>query len=273
MLNFKVDEKTCTKCGLCVKDCPAVIIKMEDGGLPFIKAEDETKCYKCQHCLAVCPTASISILGVKPEDCIPAGEKPSPDKVEALIRNRRTVRSYKDENVDPEKLSYLFKVAANAPTGKNDRQTTLHVIDNKEEMNKFREKVYSTIEKMDSEGKLTGEYSFFGTVAKMYRGGNDIVFRGAPHLVVSSAPKTAASPVADGFIVLSYIELMASSMGLGTVWLGFLMYIFSFAPELKKELNIPEDHDISYPMLIGEPSVKHQRGVVRDDIDIRKITF
>lgn len=273
MIDFKISEEKCIKCGECAEDCPVNIIDMPEDGFPFIKNTNEKKCMMCQHCLAVCPTAALSILGVDPDSCVKTEDIPDPSQVDALIRNRRTVRRYKQKNVAPEQLETLFKTAANAPTGKNTRTVHLSVIDDINEMKKFSDKVISIIEEMDSRGELTEPWEFFRSIARAYRSGNDIVFRGAPHLVIASLPEDAPTPDADGIITLSYLELMAASMGLGTVWLGFLMYILQLAPQVKELLNIPEKHNISYAMLLGEPSVKYHRGVQRDEIGISKINF
>ena len=89
MLNFIVDQKLCTNCGLCVSDCPAMVIT-RDGGFPNIPAEKEESCFKCQHCLAICPVGAISILGIAPKDSsVLAGQFPSADQVETLIKGRR----------------------------------------------------------------------------------------------------------------------------------------------------------------------------------------
>jgi nitroreductase/NAD-dependent dihydropyrimidine dehydrogenase PreA subunit len=272
MLDFKIDGEKCTKCGQCVKDCPIKIIEMTDG-LPFIKEEREKHCMKCQHCVAVCPTAALSILGVSPDDCVDRKLCATEEALDALIRNRRSVRQFKKKDVAQEKLEKLFRTAANAPTGKNTRTVQLHVIDNMADMDAFREKVIAHLEKLDAEGKLKGGWEFFSSVVRAFRNGQDLVFRGAPHLVVASLPEDGPCPDADGMITLSYLELMASAMGLGTVWLGFLMYIFQLAPEIKGLLNIPEGHKVAYAMLVGEPSVKYYRGVVRDEITVNRVSF
>lgn len=59
-----------------------------------------------------------------------------------------------------------------------------------------------------------------GYVLDALETGRDNLFRGAPHLLIASSPKTAPSPEADCFIALTYFELLAASMGLGTVWSG-----------------------------------------------------
>ena len=101
MLSFEVDLQSCTRCGECIADCPARIIVMEEG-VPTIAPDREATCYRCQHCLAICPTGAVSILGLKPSGSRPlAGSYPDPDKLEALIRGRRSVRRYKQENLEP----------------------------------------------------------------------------------------------------------------------------------------------------------------------------
>src|SRR5512138_2781635 len=127
MLEFNVDAQKCTKCGQCVADCPPRIIAMADG-YPAIAPENEASCYRCQHCLAICPTGAVSILGLKPEASRPlAGNFPDPDRLEMLIKGRRSVRHYRDENLDPELLQHLLEVAWYAPTGVNSRQVRFTV--------------------------------------------------------------------------------------------------------------------------------------------------
>ena len=81
MLKFTVDPVLCTRCGMCVRDCPAQIIKQDGAALPDIAEDQELQCYQCQHCLAICPTAALSILGRNPADSLPlvAGSLPSLD--------------------------------------------------------------------------------------------------------------------------------------------------------------------------------------------------
>ena len=272
MIDFIVDENRCVRCGVCAGDCPVSIINLEHG-FPHLEKDDEKKCMGCQHCLAVCPTGALSIFGINPDECVPASDVASSEQVDALIRNRRTVRQFKQKSVDPEKLNQLINTVANAPTRKNSRTVTLHVIDDIDQMKVYVEKAYSHLEQMIEAGTIPENMGFFHVATKMYREGKDLVFRSAPAIVVASAPKDGPTPMADAYISLSYMELMASSMGLGAVWCGFAMYMFSFAPELMSELGIPEDHEVAYTLLLGEPSVKYFRGVVRDDIQVNRVTF
>ena len=141
MLQFKVDEEKCTRCGICAKDCPVNVIDMVAGS-PVIPAEKERHCIKCQHCLAVCPTGAISILGVDPAQSQPLSlhSFPEPDHLETLIKGRRSIRFYRDENLDPKLMQRLLDVAWHAPTGINARQVLFTVIDDKDTLAAFFKK-------------------------------------------------------------------------------------------------------------------------------------
>ena len=99
MLNFAIDQSLCVGCGACVADCPHHALSMRDG-IPALA--DEAACMRCQHCLAVCPTGALSILGHRPSDsqpCAPADRQP--DALARIIAGRRSIRRYKDQDVDP----------------------------------------------------------------------------------------------------------------------------------------------------------------------------
>jgi Fe-S-cluster-containing hydrogenase component 2 len=130
-----------------VRDCVAQIITQAGADVPSIRPEDEANCIRCQHCLAVCPAAAVSIFGLRPADSQPLKEDsfPALDKMLALVRGRRSVRQYRDENVDPKLLRQLLEALGTAPTGVNRSALTFAVIDDREAMRRFRVKTYSMI--------------------------------------------------------------------------------------------------------------------------------
>lgn len=275
-LRFTVDEALCERCSLCSQDCPAHIIEQDGEGLPFIRPEQEGKCYQCQHCLALCPTAAISILGRKPEDSLPleAGSLPGLEQMSRLVRGRRSIRQYKDENVDPVLLHQLLTTLANAPTGVNRRELTFTVVDDRAVMQKWRETVYASLREAAAAGRIPDQAAYLRDVVETCtRTGEDILFRGAPHALIVSAPREAPCPHEDVVLALAYFELLAQSAGLGTVWWGFLKFILETLPALKALVQLPADHHY-YAMLFGVPSVQFARTVQRDDAAVvRRVTL
>jgi nitroreductase/NAD-dependent dihydropyrimidine dehydrogenase PreA subunit len=263
MLQFRIDGDKCTQCGLCARDCPINIIDM-DSGYPCISAENEAVCLKCRHCLAICPTAALSILGGQPKDSLPLkGAFPDPDRLETLIKGRRSVRWYLDENLELEILQRLLDVAGHAPSGANDRQVRFAVIDDKGVLAAFREEAYTALAKRVEAGNLPKGKAFFAEFVRLWQEEKvDALFLDAPHLLVASAPRACTSPVPDCLIALSYFELFAQSLGVGTLWAGLVKWaIDDLVPELRERLNIPQDHVLGYAMIFGKPAVHYQRTV------------
>ena len=204
LLDFTINTTTCTRCGQCVADCPARIIAMEEG-VPTIAPDKEASCYRCQHCLAVCPVGAVSILGLKPTASRALnGNLPDPDGLETLIKGRRSVRRYKPENLEPELLQRLLEVAWNAPTGMNARDVLFTVVDDRAKLAGLRDRVYSGLGRLVSEERLPEGMEFFADFFSMWEEkGVDVLFRGAPHLLIASAPGQGASPVPDCLIAQS----------------------------------------------------------------------
>ena len=262
MLNFTVNMDKCTRCGQCVADCPPRIITMTDDSYPKIAREKEAACYKCQHCLTICPTAALSILGLQPENSRPlAGNYPKPEQLEILIKGRRSVRRYRDENLEPELLQRLLEVAWHAPTGLNSRQVCFTVVDDKEKMARLRSEVMDGLGRLVRSNALPEGLGFFAEFVRLWEEkGIDTLFRGAPHLLVASASPQAVSPLQDCLIALSYFELYAQANGVGTVWDGLAKWaINDLVPEARQRLGIPDDHQIGYAMAFGRPAIRYAR--------------
>ena len=96
---FEVDGAKCVKCGACVRDCAFGALKMADGA-PRMAFPD--RCMKCQHCLAVCPAGALTCDGYSPDRCVPAGPLPDESRMMNLIRQRRSIRQFKQENLPSE---------------------------------------------------------------------------------------------------------------------------------------------------------------------------
>ncbi len=276
MLEFTVNQTLCTRCGECVADCPARIITMAAESLPAIAAEREAACYRCQHCLMICPYGAISILGVKPSSCRPlSGSFPDPERLEALIRGRRSIRRYKPENLDPQLIQRLLDVAWQAPTGKNERSVLFTVVDDREKLSRLRHEVMEALGEMARGQRFPRGMEFFGHFVTLWEEkGADILFRDAPHLLIASAPCEGASPVPDCLIALSYFELFAQANGVGTVWNGLTTWaLFDILPGMRQRLGIPDSHTIGYGMSFGKPAVRFARTVQHGPARVNRVAL
>lgn len=267
-LNFKVDKEKCIHCGLCQKDCSPKIIEFDNENFPTIKSENESHCMKCQHCLAICPVGAISIFDKNPEDSAKCDNYPQAEQVLNLIQSRRSFRDYRQENLDTERLEKLKDMLKYAPTGRNIHKLHFAIIDDIEVLNDFRELTYAKIKKVLASpcGNLISKK--FGRYAKAIENGNDLLFRGAPHMIVVSAPPEESCAEQDGVIALSYFELYAQSLGVGTVWCGLVQACLKAFPELCEYINIPKVYRPIYVMLFGPTDLKYTRTVQPNDYEI-----
>jgi len=269
--NFIVDTNKCIHCGLCEKDCIAKIIKLNSDKIPQIPAADENYCIKCQHCLAVCPAGAISILGKNPQNSLPANNLPESDKLLNLIQSRRSIRQYKCENLNSETLMKLKNMLKYTPTGCNSHSLHFSIIEDVEIMNRFRNRTNNKIKKMflsTGNNRITKKFAKYKNA---FINGEDIIFRNAPHMIVVNAPVNSPCPNEDGIIALSYFELYAQSLGVGTLWCGFAQFCLKLFPDLCEFLEIPDNYKPVYVMLFGPTDVKYARTTQPEDIQITSV--
>ena len=263
MLQFRIDEERCIQCGECVLECPAGVIAMD----AYPRMTNEEGCFQCQHCLAVCPTAAVSILGKEPEASTELqGNLPDPASLATLIKGRRAVRRYRDRDLAPELIDHLLEVSCHAPTGVNARSVLFTVVRERAVLHRLREDLLARLAKLQDADQLPEGLAakYLGwTVNAWQEQGTDILFRGAPHLLITSAPADAPCPVQDTHIALTTFQLLAHAHGVGTVWDGICMMALAACPEVAGKLGIPEDHTLGYALVFGDPAVEYQRTVQR----------
>lgn len=270
---FAIDPELCIGCGECIADCPFGLLEMDEE-IPTISKENMERCLQCQHCLTVCSTGALSVAGRQAAECAPlAGTFPTAQQMASLIKGRRSIRRYKQASISPEKIDFLLQTALHAPTAVNNRQVLFTVIDDVVVMEQMRGKVYAVLqEKIATNSMPAGMEHFKELVTMGLEGGQDAIFRGAPHLLIASSPKDSFSPDTDCLIALSYFELLAAAMGLGALWCGMAKVALTIiAPELLSAFAIPANHQIGYMLVFGRPDVKYHRTIQLDKVPINRV--
>lgn len=269
LAKFEVSD-ACIGCGKCVKVCPGGILVIGDDHKPHIK--DFTTfgwdgCWQCEHCLAVCPAGAIQILGHLPQNSIsPVSPETAGSILNSLIANRRSCRRYQHRNVPPEIIRDILNRLANAPNGGNKQQVEYTLIDDAEQMDFFRAVVSKKMEELAGQGIYPAGFS-----KKLYEDMKrwqdtvrpDMVFCGAPHLLIPHAPLGHGEPVQDVIIAAAYFELLCASRGLGAVMLTFPLGVLKTMPEIMALLKIPANHYIAMLIGFGYPEIQYARGAQR----------
>ena len=274
-MNFEVDKNKCTQCGLCASDCPVLIINAKTE-FPTIKEGKENQCIKCQHCLAICPSEAISIWGKKPENSISVSEPiPSVKDMENLIKTRRSIRKFKNEEIDKSLIHHIISTASYAPTGHNANSVQFTVVDNKTDMRKFRDMAYQGIRKAFKENRIPASKIFLNDFHNLWKTKQiDVIFRNAPHLLIVSAPKKNTTPKTDSCIAMSYFELLANCYGIGTLWNGYAKWVIDeIVPVIKESIGIPDNHLVAATMSFGISAVKYARSIQNNSVNIMEVKF
>ncbi len=270
MVKIKINKEKCVKCGACIKDCITYSLEKDESGFPQISSQGESCCISCQHCFAICPTGAITINNKSPEEASPINLG-NPENVLNLIKSRRSVRQFKDEEISIEIFNQLKEMLPYIPTGCNYKSLHFSIIESKSAMNEIRDYVNKKVLKLISNkftAKYAGKFLKFKTA---FEKGEDIIFRGAPHMIVVSSHIHAPCANVDPIIALSYIELYANSLGLGTCWCGFAQACFKLLPRLATMIRIPDCYKPVYAMLIGNPAVKYQRTTLPEEFPLTVI--
>lgn len=115
--------------------------------------------------------------------------------------------------------------------------------------------------------KEVSRNSKYSKIADLVEKGIDVVFRGAPHMILMSAPiEKATVAMADASIAGRDIQLNAESMGFGMFWCGFLLAAVASSQEMHDSCGVPEGHKILMAMGIGRPKIKFARPALRRNL-------
>ncbi len=270
-MELNVDPAKCIRCGLCLRECaPGCLVFAADLHPKFGK-DAESRCNHCQHCLAVCPTGALSIFGKDPEQSPKCGELPTPEAMLSLIRSRRSIRFYRKENVEPEVMAQLLAMLAWVPTGVNDHRLHFAVVDDLAVMDELRTLVNDKIQAMLSEDPVPAAAQRMIRYRGQILAGKDVIFRGAPHMIVACTSIEAPCADYDPTIALSYFELYAKSLGLGTVWCGLAAGALQIVPEFLERMQIPAGYRVGYAMLFGPTDRQFVRATQPEPVSVHRV--
>lgn len=262
-----IDQNKCIGCGECVADCTVRDIKIVDG-----KAEPQNKnCFSCGHCIAVCPVDAVLMDEYNMED-VKAYDKESfdisPENLLNFIQFRRSVRRFKKQTVDHEKILKIIEAGRFTQTGTNSQDLSYIVVEDK-----VQELRALTLESLNNLGEyllanITPETSGYTKYAKMWVHNykkyqkdpncRDLLFYDAPVLIVV----TANSGV-NGALASTNMELMTNALGLGTFYSGFLARAAKDNKKIHDLLGIEEGKELVTCLVVGYPDVAYHRTVPR----------
>lgn len=262
-----VDKAKCIHCGQCIKDCLMSCIEFDNDKIPQYAQGGADRCLKCQHCMAICPAGALSFGDRNPNNSSEVNYGNSKDLLN-LIKSRRSLRQYKKENVQTEIFDKIKEMLPYSPTGGNVNCLHFSFVETKEKMDKIIKISYEELAKRKDNTPLTQ------MCIEGYKNGQDIIYRGATAMVAVSIDKSkaiAGCETTDPIIALSYVDLYAQSLGLGTLWCDMALDTALKIPEVYSILEIPDGYTLSYILMLGLPAVKYHRTIQPEPYKISTI--
>ena len=269
MINISHDK--CIGCRLCVMDCPVSDIELID-----LKATPKNeRCFNCGHCIAICPVEAIAskdydMSEVKKYDKETFGL--DADHLMNAIKFRRSVRQFKPQAVEKEKIEKIIEAGRFTQTATNAQNVSYIVVT--EKIDQLREATFETLKAMgthmindpNTDPKLLGYAHMWLQMYEAYKADskNDRVFFNAPAVILTVSPHVINATLAS-----SNMELMTNALGLGTFFSGFFTLAAEKNPALKAMLGVGEGENIVTCMVMGYPGVKYQRTTPRKEAEVK----
>ena len=272
MANVLINKETCIGCGLCVKDCSRNAIAL----INEKAAVDLDLCNECSHCVAVCPEASVSMPDYDDEIFEYDSDKLNidPDNFLYFQKFRRSIRQFKNKDVEKDKLNKIIEAGRYSPTASN-RQLNRYIII-RDKLNDVRDMALKTLYDManDSSIQMAG-VDYRPSWRKMYddykEKNIDRLFFNAPQIIVIVSEDKSGFERVNGGLAASRMELLANSMGLGVCYIGFFERAVMYNSKIRELIGMKDDEEFILSFVLGYPNVKYNRTINRKTPDVRFI--
>lgn len=276
-MNIRINYEVCTRCGLCSKVCGSrrIIIDADNRPVKLIEAG----CNDCGHCVAVCPVDAIVNTRVDMSEYTNMIDPTiTYQQFTQLVRNRRSIRNYRNQPLTNEHMDKLMHVVKYIPTGSNKQGLKYKFITDPEILDKIKN---SMAAKMRTAIKLSESFpvklfmkkkqkSSAGRLVDLFfNEGNDSFLRGAPCLlIIYTEEKYFRIPQWDAGIASNTIDLAAQTLGIATLMNGYFVELANRFKSLRKLARLNSKDSVLTAICLGYPAVKYRKNVYRRPPDI-----
>jgi nitroreductase/NAD-dependent dihydropyrimidine dehydrogenase PreA subunit len=245
-----IDGERCLHDGICVASCPTGILKLEPAGPTSSRGE---RCLRCGHCVSVCRSGALALTSIPRSELRPVRDehRVTPEQVEQLLQARRSIRVFRDKVVPRELVERVLDSARFAPSGVNLQPVGWTVLEGRERVHALAGGVIEWARLLAEQKHPLAERFGFAGFVRGWEKGRDIVLRDAPCVVIAHAP--AGDPLGHGaaIIAMTYLQVAAAGLGLGTCWAGYLEMALGQSAAVVELAGVPEGRTARAASMLG----------------------
>lgn len=159
-----------------------------------------------------------------------------------VIKNRRSTRIFKTEQIKKEELKTILEAGIYAPSAHNDQSWNFTVIRNKEILHELN--IESKKRAIDHKDRI---------LRKMASKAELNIFYNAPTVIIVSGNQDAIMPKVDCSAATENMLIAAESIDIGACWVGFVSFLFQSEKGnyYKERLRIPKNYKPYYAVALG----------------------
>lgn len=168
-------------------------------------------------------------------------------KYDELLKNRRSIRQYKDTPVSLDAIKEIIRESTYAPSSGNEQPWKFIIVNDKNLMKRISDE-----SKKNILARIAGNPNHYAKkYESMLQNESFNVFYNAPCLVIILGNSDVRNLYGDCALAASYFMMSAVSRGLGTCWVNLGKDIQD--PDIINELEIPDNSTIVAPLALGYP--------------------
>ena len=184
------------------------------------------------------------------------------------IKNRRSIRNFKNKKIEEEKINEIIDAGRYAPSAEDRQPWKFIVISDKklilELSNKVKNEIQGVLKKRfikkysypELKDERLTQFMYLMSVSK-----EDRIFYNAPLLVLIVCKDEMFNDVSCACCAENMM-LAAHSLDIGSCWIGFANFL-GLDKQTIKDIGVPENHHISVALIFGYPEEKKSRASYR----------
>ena len=166
------------------------------------------------------------------------------------ILTRRSIRTYKENQISDEQLNIILEAGKCAPSGGNSQTWRFTVVQNKEKLEQLNSLVREAFKNLEVDEKT---YHSKKSGKKASESDNYKFYYNAPTLIIVSNDREYSNCMADSAVALENIFLATHSLGIGACYINQLTW-FCDDKSVRKaltDIGIPKNYVVCGAASIG----------------------